>query len=240
MNKIFNSFDEVVADIPDGATIMMSGAQGPIGTPRNLILAMRRKGTKNMTLITTTGYRGEVAAKHYGFPHAEDWIDHSLLIDNRQVKKVICSMAFIPGRGGALQEQYEAGEIELEHLGHGGFTARIWAGGAGIGGLYNPVGIGTILEEGQEKRVIDGKEYIFQTPLKADFSFIGAYKADKMGNLVYLGTGRQYGPLMAKAARVTIVEVDEIVELGGLDPESIVTPGIYVHRIVKVPEEERR
>lgn len=238
MNKIFNSFDEAVADIPDGATIMISGAQGPLGTPRNLILALHRKGTKNLTLITTTGYRGGVVAKHFGFPHAEDWVDHSILIDNRQVKKVICSMAFIPGRGGTLQELYEAGEIELEHIGHGGFTARIWSGGAGIGGVYNPVGIGTILEEGQEKRTIDGKEYIFQTPLKADFSFVGAHKADKGGNLVYQGTGRQYGPLMAKAARVTIAEVDEIVEPGELDPESIVTAGIYVHRIVKVPEEK--
>lgn len=149
-------------------------------------------------------------------------------------------MAFIPGRGGALQQLYESGKIELEHIGHGAFTARIWAGGAGIGGLYNPVGIGTILEEGQEKRIIDGEEYLFQTPLKADFSLIWSYKADKVGNLIYRGTGRQYSPLLAKAAKVTIVEADEIVEPGELDPECIVTPGIYVHRIVKVPEEDKR
>ena len=219
---------------------MISGAQGPLGTPRNLILALHRRGTKDITLITTTGYRGRVAAKEYGFPHAEDWVDHSILIDNKQIKKVICSMAFIPGRGGALQEQYEAGKTELEHLGHGTFTSRMWAGAAGIGGLYNPVGIGTILEEGQEKRIIDGKEYIFQKPIKADFAFIGAYKADLYGNLIYKGTGRQYGPLMAKAAAVTIAEVDEIVEPGELDAECIVTPGVYVNRIIQVPEEDKR
>jgi len=148
-------------------------------------------------------------------------------------------MAFVPGRDAFLQKLYEAGEVELEHVGHGTFTARIWAGGAGLGGVYNPVGIGTILEEGEEKRVIDGKEYLFQSPLTADFSLIWAYKADKVGNLIYQGTGRQYGPLMAKAARVTITEVGEIVEPGELDAECIVTPGIYVHRIVKVPEEKK-
>ena len=130
------------------------------------------------------------------------------------------------------------GEI-AEHMGHGAFTARIWAGAAGLGGIYNPVGIGTILEEGKEKRLLDGKEYLLQLPLKADFSLIAAYKADKVGNLIYRGTGRQYCPLMAKAANVTIVEVDEIVESGKLDPESIITPGIYVHRILKIPEEDQ-
>lgn len=239
MSKIFDSFDEAIADINDGASVMIGGAQGPIGTPRNLILALHRKGVKDLTLITTTGYRGGVAAAHYGFPHAEDWIDHSILIDNRQIKKVICSMAFIPGRDCFLQQLYESGEVEMEHLGHGGFTARIWAGGAGLGGVYNPVGIGTILEEDQEIREIDGKKYLFQKPLTADFAFVSAYKADKLGNLVYKGTGRQYGPLMARAAKTTIVEVDEILEPGGLDPESIITPSIYVHRILQVPEEDR-
>lgn len=238
MNKVYTSFDEAVADINDGATIMVSGAQGPVGVPRNLLLALHRKGTKNLTLITTTGYRGKPAARGYGFPYAEDWVDHSILIDNRQVKEVICAMAFVPGRDAFLQKLYETGEVELEHMGHGAFTARIWAGAAGLGGIYNPVGIGTILEEGQEKRVIDGKEYLFQTPLTAQFSLIWAYKADKLGNLIYRGTGRQYNPLMAKAGKVTIAEVDEIVEPGDLDPECIVTPGIYVHRIVEVPQEK--
>lgn len=240
MNKIFTSFDEVIADIHDGASVMVGGAQGPIGTPRNLILALHRKGVKNLTMITTTGYRVKGQAKSYGFPHSEDWIDHSMIIDNRQVKKLICSMAFIAGRGGNLQKFYESGEMELEHVGHGAFTARIWAGGGGVGGIYNPVGIGTIQEEGQEVRVIDGKPYIFQKPITADFAILSAYKADKMGNLIYFGTGRHYGPLMAKAARTTIVEVDEIVEPGELDPECIVTPGIYVQRIIKVPEEDKR
>jgi 3-oxoacid CoA-transferase A subunit len=240
MNKIWDSFDKAVADISDGATIMIGGAQGPIGTPRNLIMALNRKGTKNITLVTTTGYRVKGQAKAYGFPHSEDWVDHSLLIDSGQVKKVLCSMAYIAGRGGNLQKLYESGEVELEHVGHGAFTARIWAGGAGIGGIYNPVGIGTIQEEGQEVRVIDGKPYILQKPIKADFALISAYKADRYGNLIYFGTGRQYGPLMCRAAKTTIVEVDEIVEPGELDPEAIITPGVYVHRILRVPEEDKR
>lgn len=239
MNKVLTSFDEAVADIPRGATIMVSGAQGPLGVPRNLILALCRKGTRNLTLVTATGYRGKPAARGYGFPHAEDWVDHSILIDNRQVRKVICAMAFVPGRDALLQQLYEAGEVELEHMGHGAFAARIWAGAAGLGGVYNPAGIDTILEEGKEKRTIDGKEYLFESPLKADFSLIWAYKADRIGNLIYKGTGRQYGPLMAKAAKVIIAEVDEIVEPGELDPESIITPGIYVHRIVKTPGENK-
>jgi len=239
MSKVCLSFDEAVDDIFDGATIMVGGAQGPLGIPRNLLLALNRRGTKNLTLITATGYRGMMSAKLFGFPHAEDWVDHSILIDSRQVTKVICSMAFVPGRDALLQKLYEAGEVELEHIGHGALAARIWAGGAGVGGLYNPVGAGTMLEEGQEKRTIDGKEYIFQTPLKADFSLIWAHKADTLGNLVYLGTGRQFGPLMAKTADITIAEVDDIVEPGELDPECIITPGIYVHRIVRVPEEDK-
>ena len=239
MNKVYNSFDEAVTEVDDGAIIMVGGAQGPLGIPRNLLLALRRKGTKNLTLIVASGYPGIAAAKRGGFPHAEDWIDHSILIDNRQVSKVICCIAFVPGRESFLQELYERGEVEIENIGHGTLTSRIWAGAAGLGGIYNPVGIDTVQEEGKEKRVIDCKEYLFEPPLKADFSFIWAYKADKVGNLIYRGTGRQYGPLMAKAGKVTIAEVDEIVEPGELDPECIVTPGIYVHRIVKIPDEER-
>ena len=237
MNKIFTSFDEAVADIRDGASVLIGGAQGPIGTPRNLILALQRKGTRNLTVITTAGYRAKGAAARAGYPHAENWVDHGVLIDSMQVKKVVCSMAFVPGRGGFLQELYEKGEVELDHIGHGALTARLWAGGSGVGGIYNPVGIGTMQEEGQEVRVIDGKEYIFQSPITADFSLIWAHKADRYGNLAYRGTARQYGPLMAKAARVTIVEAEEIVEPGDLDPECIVTPGIYVQRIVKIPKE---
>lgn len=237
MNKVVNSFDEAVADIGDGASVMVSGAQGPLGVPRNLLLALRRKGPRDLTLITATGYRAVAAAKGYGFPHAEDWVDHGILIDNHQVKKVICAMAFVPGRDAYLQKLYEAGKIELEHLGHGPFIARLWAGAGGLGGIYQATGIGTILEEGKEKRVINGKEYLFEEPITADFALIGAHQADRFGNTIYLGTGRQYGPLLAKAARTTIVEVDELVEPGVLDPECIVTPSIYVHRVVPVPPE---
>jgi 3-oxoadipate CoA-transferase alpha subunit len=238
VNKVVADFDEAIADIEDGASIMVSGAQGPIGVPRNLLLALRRKGTKELTIITALGYRSVAAAKGYGFPHAEDWIDHSILIDNYQVRKVICAMAYVPGRDAFLQKLYEAGMVELEHLGHGPFTARLWAGAAGLGGVYQPTGIGTILEEGREKRIINGKEYLFELPITADYAFIGAYKADRLGNTVYLGTGRQYGPLLAKAGHTTIVEVDDLVTPGELDPETIATPGIYVQRVVVVPQVE--
>jgi 3-oxoadipate CoA-transferase alpha subunit len=240
VNKVIVSFDEAIADIADGSSVMVSGAQGPLGVPRNLLLALRRKGSKGLTLITATGYRSVAAAKGYGFPHAEDWVDHGILIDNLQVKKVICAMAYVAGREAVLQKLYESGQVELEHLGHGPFIARMWAGASGLGGLYQPVGIGTILEEGKEKRLIDGKEYLLELPLTADFALIGAYRADRFGNTVYQGTGRQYGPIMAKAAKTTIVEVDEVVEPGSLDPECIVTPGIYVQRVLEIPPEEPR
>jgi 3-oxoadipate CoA-transferase alpha subunit len=237
MSKIITDFNAAVADIRDGASVLVSGAQGPLGVPRNLLLALRRKGPKNLTLITATGYRAVAAAKGYGFPHAEDWIDHGILIDNHQVRKVICAMAYVPGRDAYLQKLYEAGEIELEHLGMGPFVARLSAGAAGLGGIYQPTGIGTILEEGREKRVINGKEYLFELPITADFALIGGHRADRLGNTVYLGTGRQYGPVMAKAGRITIMEVDEIVEPGTLDPETVITPGIYVHRVIAAPPE---
>jgi 3-oxoacid CoA-transferase A subunit len=253
MNKVFTSFDEAVADIFDGATVMVGGGcQRPRGVPRNLLLALQRKGVRNLTLITPAGSRGGMTIGPDGkpkllsivgytrFPHAENWLDHDILTHNRQVKKIICSIAFIPGRETVLQKMYEAGEVEMEQTGHGTLATRIWAGGAGIGGFYCPVGVGTLLEEGKEKRIIDGKEYLFETPLKADFALIWAYKADKIGNLVYRGTSRQFAPLMAKAAKVTIAEVYEILEPGELDPESIVTPGIYVHRIIQTPEEDKR
>ena len=253
MDKVFTSFDEAVSDIFDGATIMVGGGcQRPRGIPRNLLLALYRKGTKNLTLITPAGSRGGMIDGPDGrpvplpittfarFPYVDNWIDHDIITHNRQVKRIICSIAFIPGRDTVLQKQYEAGEIELEQMGHGTLSARIWAGGAGLGGIYNPVGVGTILEEGHTKTVIDGKEYLFQTPLKADFAIIWAYKADKLGNLVYRGTSRQFAPLMAKAAKVTIAEVFEIVKPGELDPEHIVTPGIYVQRVIRTPEEDQQ
>jgi len=218
LNKVFQSFQEAVADVHDGATIMFGGFIDKPGSPTSLILALRDKGAKNLTTISN-----RCAA-----------MDLDPLFEARQVRKAIAS-APVPGSRvpSPFEEQYLAGEVELEIVPMGTMVERMHAAGAGIGGFYTPVGVGTLIAEGKEKKVIDGKEYILELPLKADFAFIRAHKADKMGNLTYWRTQRNFNPIMAIAAKVTIAEVDEIVEVGELDPEAIVTPAIYVDRIVK-------
>jgi 3-oxoacid CoA-transferase subunit A len=218
INKVFAACQEAVADIPEGATIMFGGF-GAAGVPMNLIQALKEQGAKNLTTI----------GNYCPAP----------LVENHQVKKAIAAFpvpASLSRRGmTALERQVNEGEIELEITPQGTLAERIRAGGAGIGGFYTPTGVGTIVEKGKEKKVIDGREYILELALKADFAFIKAYKADRLGNLVYRMASRNFNPPMATASRVTIVEVDELVEIGELDPEVIVTAGIYVHRMVKVP-----
>ena len=233
IDKTVSSFEEAVDDIFDGASVAVAGAQGPAGIPRNLLLALVKKGVKNLTAIGISQGRYQVRA--FGYP--ESWFDLGILIENRQVKKLITGIAFLPGKPSPVREQYEADELELEHLGHGNFTLRLAAGAAGYGGVYTPTGVGTILEKELEKRTIDGKDYFLLLPLKPDFALVWAQKADKVGNLTYQGTSRQLNPVMAKAAKVTIVEVEEIVEPGELDPETVDVPGIYVDRIVEIPPE---
>ena len=226
VNKISASFDEAIADVHDGAVIMFGGFTAR-GVASNLILALRKKGTKNLTVI-----RNDVSG---GWRNP---IDVDLLVEAGQVKKVItCWPVFgSPLKVSAVEKKYLAGEIEIEMVPQGTLVERIRAGGAGIGGFYTSTGVGTVVEEGKEKRVINGEEYLLELPLKADFAFIRAHKADKLGNLVYRKSARNFNPIMATAARVTIAEVDEIVEPGELDPDTIVTPCIFVHRIVKIPE----
>lgn len=223
INKVFQSFQEAVADVHDGATIMFGGFIGKPGSPTNLILALRDKGVKNLTTISN-----RCAA-----------MDLDPLFEARQVRKAIAS-APVPGSRvpSPFEQQYLAGEVELEIVPQGTMVERMRAAGAGIGGFYTITGVGTQIEEGKEKKLIDGKEYILELPLRADFAFIRAHKADKMGNLVYWRSQRNFNPIMATAAKVTIAEVDEIVEVGELDPETIVSPAIYVHRVVKRPRRE--
>ena len=227
-NKVFASFDEVVADIPDGASIAIE-SWGVPGTAQNLIAAIKRKGLEGLILIT-----------HNFIPtifSPEDAILPSALLP--QLKKLITAVVGIPQLGaGAFVKEYVERGLEIELTSHGTLASRLYAGAAGLGGIYNLVGVGTILEEGKEKRVIDGKEYIFEKPIRPDYAFIMAHRADKLGNLVYLGTFRANQPVMAMAAKVTIVEVDEIVEVGEIDPEHVVTPGIFVDRIVEIPQGE--
>ncbi len=227
LNKVFDSFDEAVADIPDGASICME-SWGIAAVPNNLIAALKRKGTKDLTIITACFVPQVMPEQAFNFP--------AMLLP--QMKKLIAGVVGIQRLGaGAFVKEYVEKGLELELTSHGMLANRLYAGAAGLGGIYEPVGVGTILEEGKEKRVIDGQEYIFQKPIRADYAFINAYRADERGNLVYRGIYRGNQPAMAMAARVTIVEVeDEIVAPGGIDPEHVVTPGIFVDRMVKIPE----
>jgi len=234
INKIYKSFAEAVADIPDGASIMIDGFGGPGGMPQCLLVALRDHGAKNLTIIgNTTGLGGTFGAKP-GTPY----VDPSILAVNGQVKKAIAAFPFSPSaaRITPYEKLVRQGIAEVEMVPQGTLAERIRAGGAGLGGFYTPTGAGTVVEQGKEKRVINGKEYLLEMPLTADYALIRAYKADKMGNLIYRGTSRSFNAIMATAARITIVEVDEIVEPGELDPEIIITPGIFVHRMVKRPE----
>jgi len=227
MNKVILSPEEAVADIPDGSTIMFGGF-GVTGIPFTLIQALYKKGTKKITAISNSPGGKQ-----------ED-LDLSVLFRNKQIKKVIASYPVYAGKFSLFEQQYLKGEIELEMVPQGTLAERIRAGGAGIAGFYTPTGVGTIVAEGKEKRVFDGKEYLLERPLRADFALIKGHQADRMGNLTYRMTARNFNPLMAMAATVTIAEVDEIVEVGQLDPETIITPGIFVDRVVKGARYEAR
>jgi len=224
MNKIYATAEEAIADVEDGAVIMFGGF-GSAGSPTNLILALAEKGTKNITAISNNIGLG-------------DKLD--TLCQNKQLRKFIGSFPIraTTQRVDHLYQAYLAGEVEIEVVPQGTMAERIRAAGAGLGGFYTPTGIGTVVAEGKEERVIDGVRYLLEFPLEADFAFIKAYRADTLGNLVYRMSTRNFNPIMATAARVTIVDVEEIVEPGGLDPEAIATPGIYVNRIVKGPKHD--
>ena len=231
INKVYDNFAAAVADIPDGSVIMLGNFAGPGGFPVNLCRALRNQGARELTIIANTAG---------GIGLTLDFDDHRILFENKQVKKVIASFPFSvsPAHPTPAERQLIAGEVELEIVPQGTLAERIRAGGYGIGAFYTPTGVGTVVEEGKEKRVIDSREMLLEYALKADYALIRAYKADTLGNLVYRGTARQFNPLMAAAARVTVAEVDEIVEAGELDPEAIITPGILVQRIVRIARKE--
>lgn len=235
MNKVFGSAKDAVSDIPDGATIMVGGFyMGPVMSPGALIEAVYERRVKDITLIIQTVAITREHAKKTFPPDGVSMV--GIWFEKKQVRKVITTWPFHPAEPGIgpFWQQYRAGEVELEVYPMGTFAEKIRAGGAGIGGFYTATGVGTEVEKGKEKKVIDGVEYLLELPLKADFALIKGHKADTMGNLVYKGTNRNFGPCMATAARVTVAQVDQIVEPGQLDSEVIVTPGIYVHRLVQV------
>lgn len=238
INKVVGSFDEAVADIFDGAVILMGGFGPANGTPSNLLRALARQGARNLTLVANTPGFGRRAPGEKPFRKTPpDYDDGGLLIQTGQVSKVICAFPgpSRPGITAPVHEKQAAGELVVEIVPQGTLAERIRAARAGVSAFFIPTGAGTVFARGKETRLIDGRENVLEYPLKADFALVRAREADRYGNLVYQGTSRNFNPVMAGAARVTIAEVDELVPLGGLDPEVIVTPGIYVDRVAVRP-----
>ena len=234
MNKIVPTFAEAVADIPDGATLMIDGFAGPGGTPQNLIRALRDHGARDLTIISNTA--GLASVTGFGTVPGDRPTDIGALVENEQVKKVIASFPVSPSpsRPTAFERAYREGNADLEVVPQGTLAERIRAGGAGIPAFYTPTGAGTLIAEGKEVRTFDGREHLLETALKADFALLRAHRSDALGNTQYRGTSRNFNGVMATAAEVVVMEVDEIVELGEIDPGAVHTPGIYVNRIVKV------
>ena len=234
-NKVVPSFAEAVADIRDGAVLMIDGFAGPGGTPQNLIGALRDQGAKELTIISNTA--GLASVIGFGTLTGDRPVDIGILVDNEQVKKVIASFPVSPSpsRPTAFERAYLEGKVGLEVVPQGTLAERIRAGGAGIPAFYTPTGVGTVMAKGKETRSFGGREYLLEHALAADFALLRAHKADTLGNLVYRGTSQNFNGVMATAARTTVVEVDEIVSPGGLDSAAIHTPGVYVRRLVQIP-----
>ena len=218
INKVVASIEAALADVPDGATVMLGGF-GSAGLPSELIDGLIAQGARDLVIVNNNAGNGDTGL--------------AALLKTHRVHKIICSF---PRQidSYVFDGLYRAGEIELELVPQGNLAERIRAAGAGIGAFYTPTGYGTDLARGKETRVIDGRGYVLEYPIHADFALIKAERGDRWGNLVYRKTARNFGPIMASAAKVTVATVHEVVELGSLDPEAIVTPGIFVKRVVPI------
>ncbi|HET9820405.1 MAG TPA: 3-oxoacid CoA-transferase subunit A [Burkholderiaceae bacterium] len=218
IDKVVASCTAAVADVPDGATVMIGGF-GTAGLPNELTEALLAQGARGLTIVNNNAGNG----------------DHGLaaLIAAGRVRKIICSF---PRQVDSwhFDRAWRAGTIELELVPQGNLAERIRAAGAGIGGFFTPTGVGTVLAEGKEVRELDGRLQVFERPIHADYAFIKAERGDRWGNLTYRKTARNFGPLMAMAARITVATVHELMPLGELDPEAVVTPGVYVQRVVRI------
>ena len=234
VDKVLNSFDDAVGDIFDGATIALSCFGGALMSPQNLIRAVARKEPKELTVIAHAVGHAE-GQSVLGLPL---YIDHGLWVDKGMVKKLIAGFPFLPGVETPVAREWKEGRLQVENLPHGTLQIKLWAAGAGVGGVYVRTGVGTLVEEGKEKRTFNGETYILEEPFKVDFSLVKAHKADRLGNLIYEGCQRSAAVTVARAGKKTIAEVDEIVGVGDLNPEHIITPGIYVHGVIQVPKEE--
>ena len=218
INKIVPDVAEAVAGIQDGSTVLVGGFGGA-GQPMALIDALIEQGAKELTIVNNNAGNAEIGL--------------AALMKAGRVRKIICSF---PRQADSyvFDELYRSGKLELELVPQGTLAERVRAGGAGIGGFYTRTGVGTMLAQGKEVRTIDGEDYLFEAPIKADVAFIKAKCGDRWGNLTYNKTARNFGPVHATAAGLTVAQVDTIVELGELDPEAVVTPGIFVQRVVQV------
>jgi 3-oxoacid CoA-transferase A subunit len=222
MDKVIESAAAAVGLVPAGATIMMGGF-GLCGIPENLIAALHARGTRGLTLISNNA--------------GSDDFGIGILLYSRQVKKMISTYV---GENQEFERQFLSGELEVDLVPQGTFSERIRAAGAGIGGFFTPTGYGTLVAEGKETREIDGKHYVLEMPLQADFAFVKAWRGDRHGNLIYRRTARNFNPMMASAGRVTIAEVEELVAPGELDPNAIATPGVFVQHILQGKGYEKR
>lgn len=219
---VYSSIEQAVDGIEDGA-ILHVGGFGMVGTPESLIQAVYDKGVKNLTIISNNC--------------GSDDMGLGILLNKRQISKIICSYV---GENREFERQVLSGELELELVPQGTLAERIRAAGAGIPAFYTPAGVGTPIAEGRETRTFNGREYLLETALPADFSLVKAWRGDRMGNLMYHLTARNFNPTMATAGKVTIVEVEELVEIGSMDPDQIHTPSIYVHRLIECRDCEKK
>ena len=219
VSKVVESLEEAVAGIADGSTVMIGGF-GAAGMPIELVDALLAQGARDLTIVSNNAGTGETGV--------------AALLQQKRVRKIICSY---PRQADSyvFDALYRSGKIDLELVPQGNLAERIRAAGAGIGAFFTPTGYGTLLAEGKETRTINGRHFVLEHPIHADVALIKAFKGDRWGNLVYRKTARNFGPVMAMAAARTVAQVSEVVPLGDLDPEAIVTPGIFVHRVITVP-----
>jgi 3-oxoacid CoA-transferase subunit A len=221
IDKVVSSADEAVADVADGATLVVGGF-GLCGIPENLIAALQRRGVKDLTCVSNNC-------------GVDDW-GLGILLGARQIRKMVSSYV---GENQEFERQFLSGELEVELVPQGTLAERMRAGGAGIPAFYTPTGAGTLVAEGKETRVLDGRECILEEGIVGDFALVAAWKADRFGNLVYRRSARNFNPMAATAGRVTIAEVEELVDAGELEPDLVHTPGVYVDRVVVAPREKR-
>lgn len=221
-SKVYANASSAIQGVADGMTFVLGGF-GLCGIPENSILALKQSGVKNITCVSNNA-------------GVDDW-GLGLLLQTRQIKKMISSYV---GENATFERQYLNKELELEFCPQGTLAERIRAGGAGIPGFYTPTGVGTLVAEGKEIKNFDGRDYVLERGIKADFAFVKAWKGDKFGNLIYRKTSRNFNPMAATAGKITVAEVEELVEVGELDPDQVHTPGIYVQRIFKGSDYQKR